>query len=105
MSNSAHLVNLKDGRSQAYDLDELPCSAIQWSPDSKHFGVGNLRYGRVGSVDGSPMITLAGSFDGWIDATHYSYTVGDDTRNFKEYIAEIGGASILLSTPTPTSTP
>ncbi|MGC1376583.1 MAG: hypothetical protein WA821_10175 [Anaerolineales bacterium] len=101
----AHLGNLNNGRTQVYDfLGDAPCSSIEWSPDSKHFAESNLQYGLIGSVDGGPLITIKGSFEGWIDATHYSYSV-EDSKTYKFYTAEIGEDPLLLPSPTPTPTP
>jgi Tol biopolymer transport system component len=97
----AYLGNLNDRSTRIYEsLGYMPCSNIVWGPDSKHFGVAGLAKGFIGSVDGSPLVLLDGSFDDWVDATHYRYSVSVDAKTYKSYTAEIGGESIHSPTPT-----
>lgn len=85
-----YLGNLIDGHTQAFGEIGWPLYDCTWSQDSKHFALRNGTPSFIGSVDGSPIVTVSGSFDTWIDTTHYYYKVfGDTSGTTKVYIGEI----------------
>ncbi len=106
-----YLGNLKTGQAQEYKwgggcggADTL--YSLKWSPDSKRFASSSSFRDVIGSVNGLSPISVGGNFEGWIDSTHYYYsTIVDTVSTIKNYIAEIGGPSILVLIPTPTPTP
>ena len=49
-----YLGNLNNGHAQPYDIGQSYCSALNWSPDSRHFILnGNMRI--MVSIDGPPV--------------------------------------------------
>jgi hypothetical protein len=82
-----YLENLRDGRTQVFTpwWDLFSC---EWSPDSRHFAFTNTPAVIV-SIDGQP-VPIGGYFGGWIDATHYYYSVIEkDNRTITIYIGEL----------------
>lgn len=84
-----YLGNLNNGHTQAFTSSyRSPLDVCGWGPDSKHFAFTN-DIAVIGSVDGT-VFPIGGTFAGWIDSTHYYYTVmeqGIDSTT--TYIGEI----------------
>lgn len=86
------LGNLKDVKTEVYAWDDN-CSVL-WSPDSQHFASQT----KIGSVDGTPPITIEGHFIAWLDATHYLFSKGKNIIDLQTYIAEVGKESAAAPT-------
>ncbi len=80
----SHLGNLKLSETQPYPWDS-PCD-VKWSPNSQHFASQTA----IGSVDGTPPITIDGHFIAWLDATHYLFSKGTSILDLQTYVAEVG---------------
>ena len=87
-----YLGNLTNGQTQAITQFLFPWDCV-WSPDNKHFvayGIGSpLTF--IGSIHGSALIPVSGSFLEWIDNTHYYYETYENGKveSRKIYIGEI----------------
>ena len=82
----SYLGSLKDSLAQPYDWNSDCSINAQWSPDSQHFASQTA----IGSVDGTPSISLDGHFITWLDATHYLFTKGKSILDLQNYITEVG---------------
>jgi Tol biopolymer transport system component len=104
--STVYLGDLNNGQSQEYKWEGW-CGGtdtryLQWSPDSKYFATQGLLNDVIGSVDGTSF-SVGGMFTGWIDSTHYRYTkiISEKPPVSENYVAEVGGVSILVPSVTP----
>jgi hypothetical protein len=86
--SSYYLGNLNNGHTQVFTASYFsPIQVCGWSPDSRYFAF-TSDIAVIASVDGK-IFPIGGHFEGWIDATHYYYTVMEPGRGLTTYIGEI----------------